>query len=234
VDVLAPLATHPVETTMTTPPSTAPFDTVIFDLDGTVSDSAPGILASLDHAFKTTGLTAPVNLVRFIGPPLQTAFLAEGFNLEEIEALLAAYREHYWEIGAFANYVYPGIEHLLNTLASDGFRLAIATSKPELTARRILEYFGYTERFEIIGGATFDMSRATKTLVLGYVLEQLTPCRPVMIGDRYHDVEGALDHGLPCVGVRWGYSAEGELEQAGAKWIVTEPAEILEIAHGVR
>ena len=207
------------------------FDTVIFDLDGTVSDSAPGILASLDHAFAETGLTPPNDLLRFIGPPLQTAFLAEGFTLEEITALLTSYRAHYWEIGAFGNFVYPGIEPVLDRLATDGFRLAIATSKPELTARRILEYFGYTERFEIIGGATFDMSRATKTAVLGYVLEQLSPSRAVMVGDRYHDVEGAAEHGLACVGVRWGYAGAGELEQAGARWVIDEPHEIVAIAH---
>jgi phosphoglycolate phosphatase len=207
-----------------------PFDTVIFDLDGTVSDSAPGILASLDHAFAETGLTPPDDLVRFIGPPLQTAFEAEGFALDDITALITSYRAHYWEIGAFGNFVYPGMEAVLDTLAAEGFRLAIATSKPELTARRILEYFGYTERFEVIGGATFDMSRATKTLVLGYVLEQLAPLRPVMVGDRYHDVEGATEHGLACVGVSWGYAAEGELEQAGARWIVDEPRQIVDIA----
>ncbi len=208
-----------------------PFDTVIFDLDGTVSDSAPGILASLDHAFAETGLTPPNDLLRFIGPPFQTAFLAEGFTLDEITALLTSYRAHYWEIGAFGNYVYQGIEQVLDALATEGFRLAIATSKPELTARRILEYFGYTERFEVIGGATFDMTRATKTAVLGYVIDQLTPTRAVMVGDRYHDVEGAAEHGLACVGVTWGYAADGELKQAGARWIVEEPHEIISIAH---
>lgn len=212
------------------PINRSPFDTVIFDLDGTLSDSAPGILASLDHAFGETGLTPPDDLVRFIGPPLQTAFLAEGFTLEEITALLVSYRAHYWEIGAFGNFVYPGVETVLDVLAEEGFRLAIATSKPELTARRILEYFGFTERFEVIGGATFDMSRATKTAVLGYVLEQLAPSRPVMVGDRYHDVEGAGEHGLACVGVTWGYAAKGELEQAGARWVVDEPHEIISIA----
>jgi phosphoglycolate phosphatase len=209
---------------------TGPFDTVIFDLDGTVSDSASGILASLDHAFADTGLTPPDDLVRFIGPPLQTAFEAEGFTLDEISTLIASYRAHYWEIGAFGNIIYPGIETVLDTLAAEGFRLAIATSKPELTARRILEYFGYTDRFEVIGGATFDMSRATKPAVLEYVLAQLAPTRAVMVGDRYHDVEGAAEHGLPCVGVSWGYAAEGELKRAGARWIVDEPHEILTIA----
>ncbi|CAB4885023.1 unannotated protein [freshwater metagenome] len=209
------------------------FDTVIFDLDGTLSDSAPGILASLGHAFAETGFTPPDDLVRFIGPPLQTAFLEEGFTVEQITELMTAYRAHYWEIGAFANFVYPGIEQVLDSLAGHGYRLAIATSKPELTARRILEFFGFTERFEVIGGATFDLTRATKSAVVGYVLEQLGPSRPVMVGDRHHDIEGSAEHGLDCVGVTWGYAVDGELQAAGARWIVDEPHEIVTVVrHG--
>ena len=211
----------------------SPFDTVIFDLDGTVSDSAPGILASLDHAFTETGFPPPADLRRFIGPPFETAFRAEGFSPDEIKILMTVYRAHYWDIGAFENLVYPGMEELLDGLRRDGFRIAIGTSKPEPTARRILEHFGYTERFDVIGGATFDMTRATKSAVLKYVLEQLGPCRPVMIGDRYHDVEGAAEHNIDCVGVRWGYAASpDELEKAGARWIVKHPREIFDIVRG--
>lgn len=210
----------------------SPFDTVIFDLDGTVSDSAPGILASLDHAFAETGYRPPADLLRFIGPPFETAFRAEGYSPDEITTLMVSYRAHYWDIGAFQNTVYPGFEEVLDTLAAEGFRLAIATSKPEPTARRILEHFGYTHRFEVIGGATFDMTRATKSAVLNYVLEQLGPTRPVMIGDRYHDVEGAAEHGIDCIGVRWGYSAGDELVKAGARWIIEHPSEIIDIVRG--
>ncbi len=219
-------------TTLMTGPH-SPFDTVIFDLDGTVSDSAPGILASLDHAFTETGYPPPPDLRRFIGPPFQTAFRSEGFSPAEITILMASYRAHYWDIGAFVNTVYSGIEELLDGLAGEGFRIAIGTSKPEPTARRILEYFGYTERFDVIGGATFDMTRATKSAVLRYVIEQLGPARPVMVGDRYHDVEGAAEHNIDCVGVRWGYAASAdELERAGARWIVEHPKEIFAIVRG--
>ncbi len=211
----------------------SPFDTVIFDLDGTVSDSAPGILASLDHAFRETGFPPPPDLIRFIGPPFETAFRSEGFSPEEITVLMTTYRAHYWDVGAFINTVYPGMEELLDGLAEEGFRLAIATSKPEPTARRILEHFGYTERFEVIGGATFDMTRATKSAVLDYVLDQLGATRPVMIGDRHHDVEGAAEHGIDCVGVRWGYSAGDELHRAGARWIIDKPKQIFDIVRGV-
>jgi len=171
--------------------------------------------------------------VRFIGPPFETAFRAEGFTPDEIKVLMASYRAHYWDIGAFVNTVYPGMQDVLDALAADGFRLAIATSKPEPTARRILEYFGYTARFEVIGGATFDMTRATKSAVLDYVLDQLGDNRPVMVGDRYHDVEGAASHGIDCVGVRWGYAAPDELERAGARWIIEKPREIVDIVRGV-
>jgi phosphoglycolate phosphatase len=210
-----------------------PYDTVIFDLDGTVSDSAPGILASLDHAFRETGYPPPDDLVRFIGPPLETAFRAEGFTPEEIAEIITIYRAHYWDVGAFVNTVYPGMEGVLDALAGQGLRLAIATSKPEPTALRILEHFGYTSRFEVIAGATFDMSRATKVAVLGYCLEQLGTARAVMIGDRYHDVEGAAAHGLDCVGVTWGYAAGDELHRAGARWIIDHPSEIVDIVQGV-
>lgn len=212
-------------------PLTTPFDTVIFDLDGTVSDSAPGILASLDHAFTDTGLTPPKNLVRFIGPPFQTAFEAEGFTPDEIARLLGSYRDHYWDTGAFINTVYPGVEAVLTALADEGYRLAIATSKPEPTARRILEYFGFTSRFEIIGGATFDMGRATKADVLSYVLDQLHICEPVMVGDRYHDVQGSAAFDIPCIGVNWGYAAPDELFEAGARWIINHPDQIFDIVH---
>lgn len=210
----------------------SPFDTVIFDLDGTVSDSAPGILSSLDHAFIETGFPPPPDLIRFIGPPFETAFRAEGFSPEEITVLMKVYRDRYWEVGAFENTVYPGMEQLFDDLAAQGFRLAIATSKPEPTARRILEHFGYTHRFEVIGGATFDMSRATKSAVLSYTLDQLGRSRAVMIGDRYHDVEGAAEHGIDCIGVRWGYSVGDELHKAGARWIIDEPKQIIDIVHG--
>ena len=119
-------------------------------------------------------------------------------------------------------------------MAEHRYRLAIATSKPELTARRILEYFGYTDRFEVIGGATFDMSRATKPAVLGYVLDQLGPTRAVMVGDRHHDVEGAAEHGLACVGVTWGYAQPGELQRAGARWIVDEPHDLIAVVRDGR
>ncbi len=211
---------------------TAPFDTVIFDLDGTISDSAPGILASLDHAFRVTGFTPPEDLVRFIGPPFETMFRSEGFSPDETALLIETYREHYWEIGAFGNTVYPGVEEVLDGLAAQGLRLAIATSKPEDTAMRILNHFRYVERFEVIGGATFDASRNTKSAVLDYTLRRLGECRPLMVGDRYHDVEGAAEHDIDCVGVRWGYSSPGELERAGARWIIEEPAQLFDIVHG--
>ena len=211
---------------------TSPFDTVIFDLDGTVSDSAPGILSSLDHAFAHTGYTPPADLLRFIGPPFETAFRAEGFSPDEITNLMTVYRAHYWDVGAFVNTVYPGMAEVFDELGRQGYRLAIATSKPEPTARRILQHFGLTERFEVIGGATFDMSRATKSAVLRYVLEQLGDTRPVMIGDRYHDVEGAAEHGIDCIGVRWGYSQGDELHRCGARWVIDEPAQIIDIVHG--
>ena len=193
--------------------------------------SGPGILASLDHAFTDTGLTPPPDLVRFIGPPFQTAFGREGFSPAEVELLLKSYRAHYWELGAFMSTIYPGMADLLGQLGAEGYRVAIATSKPEPTARRILEHFGLTSQFEVIGGATFDMGRATKAEVLGYVLDQLHNCLPVMVGDRYHDVQGAAEFQIPCIGVNWGYGGHQELLDAGARWIVDRAEQIYDIVH---
>ena len=209
-----------------------PYDTVIFDLDGTLSDSAPGIVASLHHAYDMLGHPKPADFVPFIGPPFELAFRSEGFTEEQIVDLLGVYRERYWNTGAFENSIYPGIDDVLNELAAQGYRLAIATSKPEETALRILEHFGYIDRFEIIGGATFDATRSTKSAVLDHVLGQLGPCRPIMIGDRHHDVEGAREHGIDCIGVRWGYSIDDELERFGARWVIDSPSEILAIVAG--
>ena len=208
------------------------YDTVIFDLDGTLSDSAPGIVASLHHAYDELGHPKPLDFVPFIGPPFEATFLKEGFSAEETADLIGTYRERYWNTGAFENSIYPGIEDVLDELTALGYRLAIATSKPEPTALRILEHFGYIERFEIIGGATFDASRSTKSAVLDYVLAQLGECRPIMVGDRHHDVEGAAEHGIDCIGVRWGYSVGDELQRCGARWIVDKPAEIVAIVTG--
>lgn len=204
------------------------FNTVIFDLDGTITDSAPGILASLNHAFSITGYPAPANLRRFIGPPFETAFRAEGFCVNEITNLLECYREHYWSIGAFQNSLYPGIQSLLDDLRQTGLRIAICTSCLEPTARMIIDHFGLTERFEVIGGATLNSTRLTKGEVLRHVLDRLGSTRPVMVGDRAHDVEAALAENIDCIGVRWGYAAViDELERAGARWVVEYPEEIL-------
>ena len=217
---------------MTTPVPASAYDTVIFDLDGTLSDSAPGIVASLHHAYDLLGHPKPDDFVPFIGPPFEATFRAAGFTEAEIFDLLGVYRERYWNTGAFENSIYPGIDEVLTQLTALGYRLAVATSKPEETALRILEHFGYIERFEIIGGATFDESRSTKSAVLDHVLGQLGACRPVMIGDRHHDIEGAAEHGIDCIGVRWGYSIGDELERYGARWIIDEPRQILDIVTG--
>ncbi|MCU1395633.1 MAG: haloacid dehalogenase [Ilumatobacteraceae bacterium] len=214
------------------PVTTSSFDTVIFDLDGTLSDSAPGIIASLHHAYDELGHDKPGDFVPFIGPPFEATFRREGFTEAQIVDLLGVYRERYWETGAFENTIYPGIDDVLDQLSALGYRLAIATSKPEETALRILEHFDYVKRFEVIGGATFDASRSTKSAVLDHTLAQLGTCRPVMVGDRHHDVEGAAEHGIDCIGVRWGYANPGELEQYGARWIIDSPAEIVPIVTG--
>ncbi len=202
---------------------------VLFDLDGTLSDSAPGIVASMVHAFEVLGLDVPHHLDWTIGPPLLTVFRELGLPEPLIPAAVDAYRERYSTVGLFENEVYDGIEELLGELSDRGTRLAIATSKPEPFAIRILERFSLSKYFEVIAGATLDGSRGLKADVVAHAIAQLPgfdPASALMVGDRHHDVEGSAEHGVSCVGVLWGYGTRHELESAGAWALAASPAEL--------
>jgi phosphoglycolate phosphatase len=205
---------------------------LLLDLDGTLSDSSPGIGRSLQHAFERCGYAPPSDdAVRAaIGPPFELTFPGLGVPHHDIARVVAAYRERYETIGLFENELYPGIVEMLDALAVD-YTLAVATAKPEPTAVRIIEHFGLTSYFAVQAGATFEVGagRRTKGQVIAYALEQLD-VEPgehvVMIGDRDHDVEGALEHGLDCIGVTWGFGSHDELRQAGATAIVERPGDV--------
>lgn len=180
---------------------------VIFDLDGTLTDSAEGIVASFLHALEQVGVTVPDGdlVARIVGPPMDDTFrtmLGEG-----AEQAIAAFRAEYGSRGWAMNTLFDGIEPLLADLEAAGVRLAVATSKLEPTARRILAHFGLDRHFEVIAGASPDGSRKTKVEVLAHALEQLRPLpeRVLMVGDRSHDVHGAAAHGIDTVVVGWGY-----------------------------
>ena len=181
---------------------------VIFDLDGTLTDSADGIVSSFRHALDQIGAAVPEGDLasRIVGPPMHHTLSAMGLG-EHADAAIAAYRADYTTRGWAINSLFDGIGPLLADLRAAGIRLAVATSKAEPTARRILAHFGLDDQFEVVAGASVDGTRATKADVLAHALAQLQPLpeRVLMVGDRLHDVEGAAAHGLDAVVVGWGY-----------------------------
>jgi phosphoglycolate phosphatase len=181
---------------------------VIFDLDGTLTDSAEGIVASFRHALGSVGAIAPEGDLApmIVGPPMHHTLRDMGLG-ERADAAIAAYREDYVARGWALNRPFDGIPALLADLRTAGVRLAVATSKAEPTAHRILAHFGLDEHFEVIAGASLDGARAAKSDVVAHALVQLEPLpdRMLMVGDRSHDVEGAAEHGIDTVVVGWGY-----------------------------
>ena len=208
-----------------------PFTTVLVDLDGTVMDSALGITRTLSIALEQLGhpVPAPARLLEFVGPPILDALRdVAGLEGEEAATALDRYREIYRVTGAFEAEPYPGVREALVELGRLA-PLAIATSKPESVATRILEHFGLAPLFTVIAGASDDESRSAKADVITRALELLTAAgvdisRPVMIGDRIHDVEGAAAHGIPSIVAGWGYGAPEEA--AGAVAVAATPADL--------
>ena len=200
---------------------TAGFSTVLFDLDGTLSESAPGILGSLQRAFADVGVpwVDEVTARSLLGPPFSHS-LPPLVGDQNMDAVVAAYRRHYVEQGALLHTrCYDGIRELVSTLHDSAIQLAVATSKPEPHAIRIVAHLGLAEYFPLVGGDTVDGRRDSKAQVIGDVLRRLgrPPAESVlMVGDRSHDVLGAAAHGLSCAGALWGYGTRAELENAGA------------------
>jgi len=212
---------------------------VLLDLDGTLSDSSAGIGRSLQHAFTACGYPPPTDaqVRNVIGPPFEVSFPTLGIPADDIERVVGAYRERYEDVGLFENTVYPGVAQMLDDLRSAGHVLALATAKPEVTAKRIVEHFGFTHHFELQAGATIEVGsgRRTKAEVITYALAELSLLdtsgrlnghHVVMVGDRDHDVEGATLNGIDCIGVTWGFGSVDELTDAGATALVDSPAEV--------
>lgn len=206
------------------------YDVVLFDLDGTLSESAPGILASLRHAFAVNGLPpmdAHTEQV-VLGPPFYDS-LPPLVGEDRLWPVIDAYREHYLAGAMFDTVVYDGIVEVLSAARAAGIRMAVATSKPEHSAVPIVEHLGLAGFFDTIGGDDPDGSLGTKALVIGRVMVRLgevDPDRTLMIGDREHDVLGAREHGFGCAGAGWGYGLPGELAAAGAEPICASPADL--------
>lgn len=210
---------------------------LLFDLDGTLSDSARGILGSLRRALAEHGLPpfdAPTERA-VLGPPLYE-FLPGRVPDELVAPLVTSYRRFYREGGMLETDAFPGVRGVLEALVADGRRLAVATSKPEPFAVPVVEHLGLTDFFEVVGGDDLRASRPTKADVVAHVLRALgdpDPSEVVMVGDREHDVIGARACGVDTVAVRWGYAAPGELEAQRPAAIVADVAELCETL-GVR
>ena len=207
-------------------------DPILFDLDGTLTESGPGIISSVRYALAKMG--GPVlddqELRLFIGPPLLDSFRDVcGFDPAEVAVAIAAYREYYATDGQFENSVYDGIPELLTALHEAGRTLAVATSKAEVFASSILDHFALTEYFTTVVGSELDGRRTAKSEIITEALARLD--RPtagtVMIGDRSHDVRGAVAVGVGSIGVLWGYGDDAELTAAGADSLAATPAALL-------
>ena len=209
------------------------FAPVLFDLDGTIVDSAPGIIASLTWTHEQLRLPVPppAELLAWVGPPLLDSFrdLAE-LDEDDARRALSTYRAHYAEVGVLQTAPYPGVLEVLRAVRTAGVPLALATSKPETTAQLILERLEVADVFTTITGASADEARSRKADVVAEAMRRLAvggddgPA-PVMVGDRVHDVEGAAEHGIPTILVTWGYGLPAE--RAGAIAVARAADELL-------
>ena len=199
-------------------------DIILFDLDGTLTDSGPGITNSIAYALKEFGIDEkPEALVHFIGEPLaQTLQSSYGFSETEVADVIAAYRVRYGTKGMFENIVYEGIPVLLQRLHAANKMIVLATSKPTFYAEQILAHFDLLPYFTFVAGSNMDNTRTDKAEVIAYAIENITGFtkeNAIMVGDRHYDIIGAMAHGLDTIGVCYGYGSEKELKDVGASHI---------------
>lgn len=210
--------------------------TIMFDLDGTLTDSGEGIIKCASLALEHFGLPVPdwEEMRTFVGPPLGESFMRYGVPQERVEEAIAVYRSRYIPIGKFENHPYPGIRELLEQLKQHGHTLFVATSKPEAMSIEILEHFDLAKYFRQICGATMDGTRSSKASVIEYLIAgNGRDGQMIMVGDTKFDILGAKAHGIPAVGVAWGYGAVSQMQQAGAAAIAQSPEQLLGILEGM-
>lgn len=205
---------------------------VLFDLDGTLTDSGEGIINCAVFAMERLGIPVPPRekMGVFVGPPLWDTFRQFGVPAERVDEAVELFRSRYVPIGKFENTPYPGIREVLEVLRAQGRKLYVATSKPEVTAREILEHFDLSRYFTEICGASVDKTRSSKEDVIAYLLS-LDACKEhsVMVGDTAFDVIGAAAHGIPTIGAAWGYGKTEDMVSAGAAAIARSPEDLLRI-----
>ena len=197
------------------------YKTILFDLDGTLTDSEPGIVNSVRYALRSFGMDAePETLRSFIGPPLYDSFRGTmGMSV------------YFRDKGIFENAPYPGVPEMLEALRAAGGRLIVATSKPEVFAKRIAEHFGFARSLDSVYGADMEGKRSSKIDVIRYAIREqgITPSGAVMVGDRKYDIVGAHEAGLADIGVLYGYGSREELVEAGATRLAASVAELREM-----
>lgn len=197
------------------------YSSFLFDLDGTLSDPQVGIITSMQYALNSFGIQEEFDkLKKYIGPPL-SEMMGDYLPENQIEAGIQKYRERYSSVGIFENVVYPGIPEMLWRLKKAGARLFLATSKPEVYARRILQYFQIEKSFEDVCGASLDGAVSSKAEVIRLALSRnhLPPESCLMVGDRIHDISGAAQCEIDAVGVLFGFGSEAELKKASPVYI---------------
>lgn len=208
------------------------YQTVLIDLDGTLVDSAPGIVSSIAHTLREIGQPVPEmkDLLRWVGPPLTESFAVRaGLSEPEIEHALKVYRAHYLDVGAYDSKLFDGMAGLLVGLKEAGATVALATSKPLTPASVMLHHFTLSHYFDVVAAAWDDETRGRKDQVIEDALAELrekghSTESIIMVGDRIHDVEGAAAHGIETIMVRWGYG--GPAEWAEAHHVVDTPRQL--------
>jgi phosphoglycolate phosphatase len=213
----------------------AKMTTIYFDLDGTLTDPKLGITRSIRYALSKLDRPPPPEdeLTWCIGPPLRASLKKLLGTNDLADEALSLYRERFTDIGIFENEIYPGIENTLSVLAKSGRRLFVATSKPSVYAKRIIDHFKLTTYFERVFGSELDGRRSDKTDLLGYALQAMgvDPSQAIMVGDRSHDMIGARNNQMTAVGVLYGYGSKEELVAAGAHHVCTTPYQLLDHAN---
>ncbi len=207
------------------------YNTILFDLDGTLTNPALGITNSIIYALNHYGITPPPRqeLYKFIGPPLADSFkMFYNFSDDKAREAVDVYREYFSVKGLFENEVYEGIAEMLDKLNDAGFKLGVATSKPDVFSQQILEHFSLMDKFVFLSGNTIEETRPTKIQVIEYALENMNvdPASTIMVGDRKFDILGAKHFGICPVGVLYGFGDREELETAGAEYICDTVADL--------
>ena len=211
------------------------YSVILFDLDGTLSDPTRGLVESYYYGLTKMGIVIDdkASLSRFIGPPLFEEWQdVYGFSPEQANSAIALFREYFSVYGWWDNKLYPGIKELLAHLKGKGKRIALATSKPEIFARKILKFFAIDEYFDFVGAATLDTTRHTKWQVIDYTLKQM--CiedreSVIIVGDRKYDAEGAAICGIDSLGVLYGHGTREEIESAGFTYVANTVEDLIAV-----